>query len=126
MTTGVLNNELKVGLESGVSIEKADTIRFDITMPELSSIALTGVGDFYLSGSYQDELSIEITGVGNVEAFDLEVGICQILITGIADCEVNVRDQMTVDISGVGDVLYKGNPTISSSITGVGSIIDAN
>lgn len=126
MTIGVLGDVLEIGLENGISIEKADTIRFDITIPALTNVSLTGVGDYILSGDYQDALTIQITGVGNVEAFGLEVGTCTILITGVGDCEVNVRDALTIDITGVGNVHYKGQPSISSSISGIGALIDAN
>jgi hypothetical protein len=126
MTIGVLGDELKIGLEKGVSIDQADTIRFDITIPEITSISLTGVGDYILSGDFQEELTILLTGVGNVKAFDQEVGTCNITITGVADCEVNVRDELIVNLTGVGNIYYKGHPSIDSSISGVGSLIDAN
>jgi hypothetical protein len=126
MTIGVLGDVLEIGLQSNVSIEKADTIMFDITIPELSSVSLTGVGDYFLSGDYRDAFTIRISGVGNVKAFGLEVGTCNIIITGVGDCEVNVRDVLNVDITGVGNVHYKGQPSISSSISGIGALIDAN
>jgi hypothetical protein len=127
MTIGVLSNELKVGLKEGYNIQEADTIRFDITIPEISAITLTGVGDFVLSGDYQEELTISLTGVGKVSAFDLEVGTCNITITGLGDCEVNVKNELNVDISGIGDIYYKGNPnTGQQTISGVGRLIDAN
>jgi hypothetical protein len=126
MTIGVNGDELQIGLENGVSIEEAEEIRFDITIPSITSLNLTGVGDFILSGDYQDNLTIVITGVGNVKAFDLEVGTCDITITGIGDCEVHVKNQLDVSITGVGKVYYKGSPSITSSISGVGALVDAN
>ncbi len=126
MTIGVVSDELKIGLENGVSIEKAEEIRFDITIPEITSVTLTGVGDYILSGDYQEELTIIITGVGWVRAFDLEVGTCNITITGVSDCEVHVKNEMIVTIIGVGNVYWKGHPDIISSISGVGALIDAN
>ena len=126
MTIGVLGDELKIGMEKGVSIKNADTIRFDITIPEVTSVSLIGVGDYILSGDFQEELRIVIQGVGNVRAFDQEVGTCSIFITGFGDCEVNVKDELIVDLTGVGKIYYKGHPNIDSSISGVGSLIDAN
>ncbi len=126
MTIGVLGDELKIGLENGVSIEKAEKIRFDIIVPEITSVTLTGVGDFILSGDYQEELTILLTGVGKVKAFDQEVGTCNITVTGVADCEVNVKNELIVNLTGVGNIYYKGHPSIDSSISGVGSLVDAN
>lgn len=127
MTIGVVSDELKIGLEKGVSIDKADTIRFDITVPEITRIILTGVGDYVLSGDYQEELEIILTGVGNVSAFDLEVGTCNITITGVGNCEVYVKDQLNATITGVGNIYWKGQPDdMIISITGIGNLIDAN
>lgn len=126
MTIGIVSDELKIGLKNGVSIERAEEITFDITIPKISSIILTGVGDYILSGDYQEELTISITGVGNVEAFDLEVGTCNISITGDGDCEVHVKNELNVTIMGVGNVSWIGHPAISSSVTGLGSLTDAN
>ena len=126
MTIGVISDELKIGLKEGVNIAEADTIRFDITIPEISSITLTGVGDYILSGDYQEELAISLTGVGTVKAFDLEVGTCTINITGKGNCEVNVKNELIVTITGEGDIYYKGHPTFDTSVSGVGRLIDAN
>lgn len=126
MTIGVLAEELKIGLEKGTSMERADSIVFEITIPEISSIILTGVGEYVLSGDYQEDLTISINGVGDVRAFDLEVGTCNITILGVGDCEVHVTNELNVSILGVGDVHWKGNPDITSSISGVGNLIDAN
>ena len=126
MTIGVVSDELEIGLENGLNIEKAEEIRFDITIPEITSLILAGVGDYILSGDYQEELTIILTGVGYVRAFDLEVGTCNISITGVGDCEVRVKNKLTVTIIGVGNVYWKGHPDINSSISGVGALIDAN
>ncbi len=126
MTIGVSNDVLQIGLEDGVNIERAEEIRFDITIPEITSLILAGVGDYILSGDYQEELTIILTGVGYVRAFDLEVGTCNISITGVGDCEVHVKNEMIVTIIGDGNVYWKGHPDISSSISGVGALIDAN
>jgi len=126
MTYEVVNDVLKIGLEKDVSIGNTKEIKFDIMIPEIKSVKLTGVGDYILSGDYQEELTIVITGVGNVKAYGLEVGTCIITSTGVGNCEVRVKNELNVSITGVGNVSYKGNPTISQSITGVGSLINAN
>jgi hypothetical protein len=126
MTYEVRSGTLEVGLEEGVSIENHEEIRFDITIPSITQIALTGVGDFILSGPDQDELIINFTGVGNVKAFEMKVGSCTITSTGVGNCEVYVLNDLNVTITGIGSVYYKGTPTISSEITGLGQLIDAN
>ena len=126
MTYEVLGQTLEVGLEENVSIENHEEIRFDITLPSITEIELLGVGDFLLSGDKQDELRIDFTGVGNVKAFDMQVGNCYITLTGVGNCEVYVIDELDITITGVGSVYYKGNPVITSNITGIGQLINAN
>ena len=126
MTYEVREQTLIVGVKENVSIGNHEEIRFDITIPSIGKIELIGVGDFELSGDEQDELVIILMGVGTVKAFDMEVGTCIITSTGVGNCEVYVLDELTVTISGVGNVYYKGNPTINSTITGLGQLINAN
>jgi hypothetical protein len=127
MTVEVTGETLEVGLEENVSFgEDSEEIRFDITMSSMTRIELIGVGDFVLSGPDQDALTINLIGVGNIHAFDMRVGSCTITFTGVGSCEVYVLNNLDVLITGVGNVYYKGNPEIGSSITGVGHLIDAN
>lgn len=126
MTYEVINGILYIGIVENTSIESAEEIRFEITINEINDIKLVGVGDFELSGDFQDELSISLTGVGSFEAYDLEVGTCTIVLTGVGDCKVNVRDELNVTLTGVGTVYYKGNPNITQSVAGMGSLINDN
>jgi hypothetical protein len=126
MTVNVSGETLNVGLEKGVSLGKHEEIRFEITVPSFSAIDLTGVGDFILSGEDQDELTVRLTGVGNVRAFDMTVGTCSITTTGVGDCEVSVTDALDVTITGIGIVYYKGDPSLHTEITGIGDVIDAD
>lgn len=126
MTYEVASQTLKVGLEKNITLENHEEIRFDIMIPSITGIELAGIGDFVLSGTDQDELTINFTGVGNIEAFDLKVDTCYITSSGIGDCEVYVVKLLDVEITGIGKVYYKGSPTITSDITGLGQLIDAN
>jgi hypothetical protein len=126
MTWEVANQSLKVGLDKDVTIEDHEEIRFEITVPEIKDIELTGVGDFDFSGADQNELSVNLTGVGSVRAYDMKVNTCNITLTGVGDCKVFVIDELNVKIAGVGYVYYKGDPAINSTITGVGKLINAN
>jgi hypothetical protein len=126
LTYEVTNNTLKIGVKDDISIKNTDEIRFDIVINEISDIGLIGVGSFVLSGDYQDELSISLIGVGQVDAYDLEVGSCTIISSGVGDCKVKVRDELDVTITGVGNIYYKGNPSINQNLIGVGKLINDN
>jgi hypothetical protein len=122
----VINNTFTIGVKDNVSIKNTPEITFDIVVNEISDIGLIGAGSFQLSGGFQDELSISLIGVGQIDAYDLEVGSCTILTSGVGDCKVNVRDELNVSIIGVGSVYYKGNPSINPDIKGIGKLINDN
>lgn len=144
LKTEVVNGELILEFDRCVNITKA--IKVHITIPDIQAlsltgvgnfvaqnqldltelnITLTGVGDFLLAGNAAT-LNILLTGVGDVNAFDFEVGNCDVTITGTGDVEVFVNDELNVNITGVGTVFFKGNPMVNSIITGAGSVVDAN
>jgi len=126
MTYEVKGGILHIGFDPDYSVNTNKEISADIVIPAVSSIAVTGVGDFDLSGSKQASLDINITGTGNVDAFDMEVDDCTIRISGTGNCEVRVNNSLDIIVSGVGNVFYKGNPEITSSISGVGNVTDVN
>lgn len=126
MSTNVEAETFKVGLKNNVSIGTHEEIRFDITVPSMTKILLSGVGDFELSGSDQNELTVIITGVGDIRAYEMKVRYCNISVIGVGNCQVNVLNGLTASITGVGNIYYKGNPSISSTVTGVGQIVNSN
>ena len=126
VTYQVNNEELLLGLQNNVSIQTPYGLNAEITVPEITRVGVIGAGDFDLSGTPQGVLYIDIIGVGNVRAYNLTVDTCYITTTGVGDCYVRVNNLLNVLIAGVGHVYYKGNPSIISNITGVGSIVDDN
>lgn len=127
MTWSVTNQTLTISMDNNDrEIETDEEISAEITIPEIESIALNGVGNYSLSGEKQDILVIEINGAGNIYAYNMEVDTCYILITGVGNCEVRVNNLLDVEITGVGNVKYKGSPVVNYIVTGVGSVSDNN
>ena len=123
MTYEVRDNILHIGFKPNYTVNTSEEISADITIPSVSFVAITGVGDFELEGAKQEFLDINITGSGNVSAFDMEVTDCQIKISGTGNCEVNVINSLDVRVSGVGNIFYKGSPpSVTQKITGVGNV----
>jgi hypothetical protein len=86
---------------------------------------ISGSGSIYLSGS-TNSYDATITGSGDVDAFELQATESSVVITGSGNCRVNVSDLLRAKITGSGDVLYKGHPEMSKSITGSGKVKDRN
>ncbi len=142
--TTVDNNTLNIRINE--CIEDLDNVNIFVTIPEIERLLLTGVGNMNTTESIEvEDLEITLTGVGNfslkgraemlnitligvgdVNAFQFETNICNINISGVGDTEVFVNDELDVTITGNGSVFYLGTPTVNSTITGTGTVIDAN
>lgn len=83
---------------------------------------ITGQKDF----SALKNLDIKISGAGKFLGYSIETDECDINLPGAGDCEVFVKVALDVSISGVGNVYYRGDPTITQSISGSGRLINAN
>jgi hypothetical protein len=82
---------------------------------------ISGSGDVELSGKSAD-LDVKISGSGSLSAYDLETLNAHIKISGSGSCRVHARELLDVNISGSGDVVYMGNPKVSLTGSGSGSV----
>jgi len=137
ITTPELNEVSVSGANSVRSLTDWQVNDFDIEASGNTDIHLTLKGaqtiDTELSGSANMELNgdavyhdIDISGSGNVKAFDLITKEADISISGSGKCEVTVSDHLKATLSGSGRVRYKGNPTVSTKISGSGSVSQVN
>ena len=105
-----------------LEIAGSGRIDLDVTAREIFSRIL-GSGTIELHGEC-DRHVIEITGSGNMRAFDLQTQRCEISISGSGECRVFVTSALDVRISGSATVYYKGRPPlIRLENTGTGKII---
>ena len=113
---------LEIGFKKGYSVNTSEEIRAEITIPELNFTGVTGACNYKLEGAQQEELNIYISGVGNINAFEMPVNQCRIRVSGTTTCQVHVIEHLDVVISGVGNIWYRGNPEITTNISGVGNV----
>lgn len=83
---------------------------------------IRGSGNIDLAG-FSNDFNVEIDGSGDVDALNLITETCEIDISGSGDCEITVTNELDIIIRGSGSVYYRGNPVISSSVSGSGDII---
>jgi hypothetical protein len=88
-------------------------------------IQLSGSAKIQLKGQTKD-LSIRVSGSGDVNVKELSSENCDVNISGSSRCDVKVSDKLDVKISGSGDVFYIGNPSITQKISGSGSVRSLN
>lgn len=83
---------------------------------------ISGVGNVDLIGKTKT-LKTEISGAGNLNATKLSAVESWNSISGVGNASVNVSYKLHAEISGVGNVEYKGNPKeIIKEISGLGSV----
>ncbi len=86
---------------------------------------ITGSGEMVFRGETVDA-DLDITGSGEIKAFQLPSVNCIANISGSGNMQVTVEKQLTAYISGSGSIYYQGNPSVSANITGSGAVINSN
>ena len=90
---------------------------------EKVSVVLSGSGNVKLSGSAAAaEFKVTISGSGNVKASDFPANDVNVKIGGSGSCWVNSLKNLVAKLAGSGNVVYKGNPFIDSTILGSGNV----
>ena len=83
---------------------------------------VVGAGDIRVSGKAKD-LSINISGSGDVEVPNLKAEKAVININGSGDVSAYVTKDVDISIAGSGDVTIKGNPKkVKRIINGSGRV----
>ena len=87
-----------------------------------AEFGVSGSGKIEASGS-ASRVRASISGSGKVLAGNLETNSCQVQITGSGDVEINVKNELDANITGSGNVRYKGNPSkVNSHSAGSGHV----
>ena len=143
--TRVVNDELQLYLDDDYSYSGI-TLRANISATRLNGLFNSGAGNMTVTDVDEDgafsvgnfgsgnisiegsasSLNIVDEGSGNIGAFDFLVADGTVNIEGSGVAEVNCSDNLDVVIQGSGIVYYKGNPSVNSSISGSGRVVDAN
>jgi hypothetical protein len=93
----------------------------DVVADEVNgSIDGSGIIQFFGEASRSD---FNISGSGEIRAYELPVDTCEAEISGSGNMYVNVQNLLKAKISGSGSVYYLGNPVVDSEISGSGSVI---
>lgn len=97
------------------------TINLNMTAANVKTLA-NGKADITLKGQAAAN-NVTMNGSANLNALDFIVANYKIETRGDAHCKVNVLSELNVNVSGAGDVQYKGNPAkISNGNAGAMSL----
>lgn len=114
------SNELtcdKITIESS----GAGDIHLNLKATEIKT-KISGAGDVTLKGNTQ-MLDAIVSGAGDLKASMLEADKAKIKVSGAGDAKIYAKQTLDAEVSGAGDVIYKGNPTDRNvNISGAGSV----
>lgn len=111
-------------------------------MPDLQAMQIRGAAEvwiadlageqfrFELSGAAKlemhgmvDDLDIQVSGAGNINARDLKARHAKVRISGAGSADLTATESLDAKVSGSGSIKFWGDPeTKKTSISGLGSI----
>lgn len=99
----------------------AGMVHLDVKANEVKT-KISGTGNVTLTGTSQ-MIDATLSGPGNLIATNMEVDKAIVKVSGAGDAKINVKQNLDVDVSGTGSVIYKGKPSDRNiNITGIGSV----
>jgi Putative auto-transporter adhesin, head GIN domain len=119
--TKLIGNTLKLGFKTGTSINN-DNTEVSITMPVLAGIISNGSSTITIGSGSTAEFAATINGSSQINAFGMQAKKAELEINGSGVMRISVSDVLKAKLSGSGIIYYKGNPSITSSITGSGRL----
>lgn len=98
-------------------------LAFDVQSLECE---FSGASSVKLRGK-ANKLDLDLSGAGSVNAYELVANIVKSETSGAGSIRVNAKKEIYAEVSGVGSIRYKGNPTVvRTSKSGFGSIRKVN
>ncbi|HEU5439598.1 MAG TPA: head GIN domain-containing protein [Ktedonobacterales bacterium] len=141
ITTTVSGQTLRIGGPSGQIIRPTRSVTYALTVKDLKALTLSGAGNITVSGIQTDALRVVLSGAGKLtvsgtaprqevtlsgtgayEAGDLTSNTASVTVSGAGRARVNVRDTLDATVSGVGSIVYLGDPAVTQHVTGAGSV----
>ncbi|MCP3977968.1 MAG: DUF2807 domain-containing protein [bacterium] len=127
LQTDVRNGRLEIRTERGIDVMPSDGIEYSLTAIDLNEIRHTGVGEIEIDDLLMTpSLSLTLTGVGGLEATDLDVDELEIDHTGVGGFTLSGTAEMQeITLSGVGNFDGSDLAGVDATVnfTGVGTIV---
>lgn len=139
VNTDVSNGVLRISNTRGYSTREALTIK--ISVPDVVFVRANGAGTMEISGLKNDKFKIHINGAptirvagetkaleinangaGKVDAHKLRSTSAVVEANGVPTIQVFVTDDLNVSVSGPAHVIYMGDPKVTKTVNGPGSV----
>lgn len=141
LTSEVQGSKLRLGTKDFTSMSPTEDIIYRLSVKKLNSVGISGSVAADLKGIRTDSLTVAVSGSGEItvsgEADSQEIAVsgsaeyeaenfktreASISISGSAKAVVAASEKLDVRVSGAGEVEYIGDPQVTKSISGSGSI----
>lgn len=114
--------EIVVRSLNQVSIHGAGDVEIEDFRGDSFTYELSGAGDLTMDGQV-DDLKIRVSGAGNADTRELKANNVDISVSGAGNADVYAAKSIKARVSGVGKVVYSGDPEDkNTTVSGIGSI----
>jgi hypothetical protein len=140
--TRVVDGELRISMDDDSNLKMRKHERVLVSMPSLTSFDAEGAGLARLNNVQGDRLDVDYSGAGSViingkvryvridaagvgelDAKGLIAQEANVSFEGIGAVSIHASEKLTVDVDGMGNLSYYGNPRIvNKSVSGIGSV----
>ncbi|MBS2098808.1 GIN domain-containing protein [Carboxylicivirga linearis] len=119
LSVKVENGTLDLSFPNDIDIRPTEDLTAEIKIPgHLNALSFVGLAEIELKGELQEYVAINITGSANLNSLDLPVNGFVLNWVGEGTAKVWSIEQLILNCTGVFDVQYKGEPTITNNSTG--------
>ncbi|MEG0464788.1 DUF2807 domain-containing protein [Bacteroides sp.] len=126
LVTEVKNHTLVIRIqEQGKRNNKMKGVKYYITAPTLSTVKISGVGDFISTQPLKlSDLLLVFEGVGGIRINDLTCKNLQLKMEGVGKADIHLNcDHLRASVDGIGSVTLSGQAkTAQISKDGIGSV----
>ncbi len=93
----------------------------ELQIKDLLTAKVTGSGSIKVRGT-AERSEVGLSGSGFYEASNLETNSSTIIITGSGSVQTHTTKQLVAQLSGSGNLYYKGKPVVQKKVSGSGRV----
>jgi hypothetical protein len=139
--TRVRGSKLIISIQDNTTFNDVTDLVYHVTAKTIENLELDGAGDIQVNNLDTEEWQVNLDGGGNINvagkvtrqeveinglglynAEDLSCQEAAVQQNGAGMIVVQVSDQLDVTIDGVGSVEYIGDPTVTQTLNGLGTV----
>lgn len=121
-SSSIVSEEVLVLEDASIVLSGSGNINLKCSSNNSIATIIAGSGNIILNGT-AEELEVNVSGSGNIEALGLQVAKAKVNQTGSGNISIFVTDELGYSLTGTGDLMYRGNPSIKeSNINGTGIV----